>query len=765
MLSARELEEGSADSTVEGQLGDGNYKWQLFVSADRPILVMSLLLGQSGNLTNLSTVTRDTIIRGGPGNDELWGGNGDDVIDPGDNSADSDELDIVHGSAGDDRIAYTGSGANGYQQLEYSELSEGVTVTIDGAANLATVDKGSAGTDTIVDIANPLDAGGSPPFNGVFELRGTPFDDTFDLALGDEQWMDIAGNAGADTFNIESGAVRIDYETSPAGVDVDLDAGRTDDDGFGDSDTINGSVWGVAGSEFSDEIRGSDNNESFVGRAGNDRIDGRGGRDRVNFGPNNPRFAGFFDIGAIDLDLAAGTVTGTWNGKALSYTLRNIEWVQGGPGNDTLRGTDGNDILDGGAGNDVINPGDSDGNDLVYGSPGSDRIVYTDSTGDRAYQSLNYFWSYDAYYDHGLRVTVDGVGNRATVSKGPNGTDTIVDIANPMSRWGFGIEGTSHDDVFTLTVDNGQWMQFSGGPGDDTFNISGGGSVTADGVVRADYLYPAPRNGIEVDLASGRASDDGFGDVDTFNGRVGQFRGTDLSDSIRGSDNDEFFIGRRGNDTIDGRGGRDTLQFDRTGVRDVVVDLAAGTATGIWGDSAYIHRTPWFLAPVEERAVGSLFTYEVSNIEVVWGSRVGRDRLLGSERDERLEGRQGDDVLDGRGGNDDLYGGDGNDTLIGGGSVNRDGRNDDKLEGGAGNDTFVIGYGDGFNTIHDFTNGEDRIDLSALGFASYSDLRAVISLPGNGTGTWIDLSRYGGGGVSLWQYFDINGLDASDFLL
>ena len=291
-----------------------------------------------------------------------------------------------------------------------------------------------------------------------------------------------------------------------------------------------------------------------------------------------------------------------------------------------------------------------------------------------------------------------------------------MDIANPLSGSGFWLVGTSSDDVFNLTVGTGQWMQFTGGPGDDTFNI------TADDAVRVDYSYPRPRNGIEVDLARGRASDDGFGDVDTVNGTVGQIRGTDLSDTIRGSDHDEFFIGRRGDDTIDGRGGRDTLQFDRRGVRDVVVDSAAGTATGVWGGGAYIHRTPWFLAPVEEQAVGSIFSYEVSNIEVVWGSRVGRDRLLGSGRDERLEGREGDDFLDGRRGNDDLYGGDGSDTLIGGGSVNRDGRNDDKLEGGTGNDTFVIGYGDGdgdgVNTIHDFTNGEDRIDLHALGFAS-----------------------------------------------
>ena len=57
MLSAKALEEGSSENGFEfdGSFGDGSGKWQLFVSADQPILVMSLLLSESGNLTNLST--------------------------------------------------------------------------------------------------------------------------------------------------------------------------------------------------------------------------------------------------------------------------------------------------------------------------------------------------------------------------------------------------------------------------------------------------------------------------------------------------------------------------------------------------------------------------------------------------------------------------------------------------------------------------------------------------------------------------------------
>ena len=739
LYSARNLEDGHSD--FEGSLGAGSGKWQLVVSANRPIQVMNLMRTPTGHMTGLSSTTGDPTIRGGPAGDELWGGNGNDVINPGDNGHVDNESDTVYGSGGNDRIVYTDSGPRGFQSLRYSELNAGVTVMIEGAANRATVDKGSTGTDTIVDIANPLNASGSPPYNGNFELRGTPFDDVFELALDDGHWMAIVGGAGDDTFNIESGAVRIDYETSPAGVDVDIDAGRADDDGFGNSDTFNGPVWGVAGSEFSDEIRGSDGNDRFVGRAGSDRIDGRGGsRDRLSFGSNNPRFAGFFDVGDIELDLKAGTATGTWNGKAFSYTLRSIEEVYGGPGNDTLRGTDGNDRLDGGPGNDIIDPRDSDGGDYIWGSAGNDRIVYTDSTGNRAYQGLTYFWRYDPFYDQGIDVTIDGVGNRATVNKGPDGTDTIVDIANPMGQWGFGLEGTSANDVFDLSIGQGQWMQVSGGPGNDRFNIRG------DGGNRISYAHPSPRNGIDVDLAARRANDDGFGDVDTFSGRVREILGTDLSDTIRGSDANESFIGRRGNDIIDGRGGWDRLRFDRTGVGDIVVDLSAGTATGIWGDSAFTLESPWFLEPITEQVVSNTFSYTISNIEHVRGGE-GNDRLYGSRSNDRLEGGPGNDILQGNG------------------SPSTGHHDDDELHGGAGNDTFVLGRGDGVTPIEDFTNGEDRIDLNALGIASYSDLRAVTSLMDDGSGIWIDLSRYGGGGIVLENFRDIDGLDASDFLL
>ena len=64
-LSAQQLEAGGSE--FEGRFGDGTGKWQLSVSADRPLLVMSLLESPTGNLTNLSSPGSRGAQQGGDG--------------------------------------------------------------------------------------------------------------------------------------------------------------------------------------------------------------------------------------------------------------------------------------------------------------------------------------------------------------------------------------------------------------------------------------------------------------------------------------------------------------------------------------------------------------------------------------------------------------------------------------------------------------------------------------------------------------------------
>ena len=743
LYSAQELETGHSESDFEGGLGDGTGKWQLFVSANRPIQAMSLMSTPTGHITNLSATKDDDIIRGGTGSDEIWGGEGDDILNPGHNDLGHD---IVHGSAGDDRIIYTDSGTSAYQELTYSELSSGrIVATIDGSTNLAMVDKGSAGTDTIVDIANPMNAAVVRPFGG-FGLYGTPFGDTYHLTV-DNQWMQVGGGAGNDTFNLQIsgyGGVAIDYKDARNGIRVDLGADTVDDDGFGGRDTIvvnSGYAPVILGSEFSDVMVGDGNNNAFMGRQGDDDIDGGGGTDGLNFSylAGSPGYS--VSVDNLNVDLEAGTATGTWNGGAFSYRISRIENVRGHMGNDiirgdsgsnrirglggndTLRGEAGDDRLEGGEGDDILNPGHNDlGHDIVHGSAGDDRIIYTDS-GTSAYQEL----TYSELSSGRIVATIDGSTNLAMVDKGSAGTDTIVDIANPMNAavvrpfGGFGLYGTPFGDTYHLTVDN-QWMQVGGGAGNDTFNlqISGYGGVAID--------YKDARNGIRVDLGADTVDDDGFGGRDTIvvnSGYAPVILGSEFSDVMVGDGNNNAFMGRQGDDDIDGGGGTDGLNFSylagspgySVSVDNLNVDLEAGTATGTWN--------------------GGAFSYRISRIENVRG-HMGNDIIRGDSGSNRIRGLGGNDTLRGEAG-------------------------DDRLEGGEGDDTFVFGLRHGNDTIADFTDGEDRMDFNELNLSSHSDVTSATTSRSDGS-VHIDLSRFGGGTIILLN-FDIADLNASDILL
>ena len=58
VFTAQELELGTHER-LSGSLGDGNGKWQLFISSSQEIRVMSLIQSMTGHLTNLSSQTSD----------------------------------------------------------------------------------------------------------------------------------------------------------------------------------------------------------------------------------------------------------------------------------------------------------------------------------------------------------------------------------------------------------------------------------------------------------------------------------------------------------------------------------------------------------------------------------------------------------------------------------------------------------------------------------------------------------------------------------
>ena len=90
--------------------------------------------------------------------------------------------------------------------------------------------------------------------------------------------------------------------------------------------------------------------------------------------------------------------------------------------------------------------------------------------------------------------------------------------------------------------------------------------------------------------------------------------------------------------------------------------------------------------------------------------------LTGNAWSHLIQGNNGANVLTGGSGNDTLMGYGGNDTLF----------------GGAGADRFVFAHGTGQDSIGDFVTGTDKIDLTAIGFASYQDvINATHDVGGN----------------------------------
>jgi Ca2+-binding RTX toxin-like protein len=313
------------------------------------------------------SATEPTLIQGSDGDDQLIGTPSDDQIITGDATPNGD---FVRGSAGDDTIDMSGMNqSTAFMTMSYQDLGSAITVTVDGAANTATVDKGVLGTDTLEGIENPLFAG----FNlGGFGVIGTAQGDTFNLAPGTDQWMQVRGGDGVDSYDIgDTGFVRLDFAfvgaTQGAEIDLGLASGQIISDGFGNTETITGpgTVWEIRGTENGDLITGSAADESFISLQGDDTIDGGGGFDRLRYDRPGVDF--------VTADLAESTVTGFWFGNAFTDTISNIEHLRGSGNDDVLVGNAEDNRLEGGGGDDFLSG--NGGDNTLHGGDGVDTFV------------------------------------------------------------------------------------------------------------------------------------------------------------------------------------------------------------------------------------------------------------------------------------------------------------------------------------------------------------------------------------------------------
>lgn len=193
--------------------------------------------------------------------------------------------------------------------------------------------------------------------------------------------------------------------------------------------------------------------------------------------------------------------------------------------------------------------------------------------------------------------------------------------------------------------------------------------------------------GAEEFVAGESGGGDGGGDPTPPEGGNGVLRGTPGRDVLRGRAENNRIYGRGGNDRLFGRGGNDLIK------------AGAGRDRLVGG-------------PGRDRLFG----------------QAGNDKLIGGGSKDRLNGLGGKDVL--RGGNDRdfLNGGSGNDRLHGG-------NGNDVITTGGGRDRIFTRPSQGFDTVKDFRDGQDKLKVFGASFGQLTVQRSgddvLISLGDN----------------------------------
>ncbi len=302
-----------------------------------------------------------------------------------------------------------------------------------------------------------------------------------------------------------------------------------------------------------------------------------------------------------------------------------------------------------------------------------------------------------------LGGTLTGMDMAATalqtvISAVQSSSGTIADLTEAV--WGgerFNITGHGGKDV----VEGGGKADKIATKGGNDLVIATAGKDTIDGGAARDrltYEDISLPNGISVDLKAGTVKvgsktqtivgfevlaatnqdDDLYGSsgADSIFGLHGEdiIEGRGGGDFLYGEDGDDFIHGNGGNDMLFGGGGRDNL----------IAGAGDDTMNGNGG--------------ADTIAAGA-------GDDIIDGAN-GSDRIDAGTGDDTVRGGNGADTIDGGGGDDRLNGGGGADTLRGNGG-------DDTLTGNGGADIFQFRASDRNDTINDFRQGQDKIQIQS----------------------------------------------------
>ncbi len=738
----------------------------------------------SGGDDILAGDSRDNEIRGGGGNDRLYGG-------PGGNYKNDSNNDMMYGGAGHDHVF----GGKGGDMLDGGAGKDNLW----GNGGVNTY-YGGPGSDTIHASREDVDVAARGTAAVVIDGHGgEDAEDATGSAIMKNSIRDMDTLSFANFMDemLEDGTgITLDLETAHADIVKRIDHVI----GTAERDVLTGT------NDAPETIEGGDGRDTLVG--------GTESGDTVSYASSDR---------GVRVQLGDGTESNPSGGHASGDTISGFENATGSAHGDdltahnegsTLKGLDGDDELNGGAGNDTLEGGA--GADELDGGI-QDRTADTEANEQE--NTLSYAGS-----SAGVRINLDALtfsGGDAEgdeietydyiddmgTTTGDNPTDDDEEIEVATFRH---VTGSHHDDHLTGDrFDN----KLVGNDGDDTLRgregsdhlVGGKGADMMDGGTARgarpgadtdeDWVDYSGMTAVTVNLATGM-------------GMAGPAMGDTLAniEVVWGSSKGDTFIASQGKDIIYGGADNDTVSYEAS-KHGVTVSLAEGThhnrfatageeyATPNDGDEDTLGTSEWadtnrpsgnlsgdtgqegdegFIADKSYARGDVLGSIEnltgSSRNDVLTGDNeanvlkggAGNDELNGGlDSDtavDKLYGESGDDILNGIGGADMLHGGAGKDKLFGGagGDILDGGAGDDDLTGGEGSDTFVFSPGNGSDAILDLSvvadgdadaNGtSDRINLSAFGIRE-GDLAGLLSdRAGN---VIVNLEDYGGGRITI----------------
>ena len=226
------------------------------------------------------------ILLGGADNNILIGGAAGDVLD---------------GGSGQDEARYHQAGVAIKADLASSGVNTGEAAgdTYTSIENLF----GSNFGDTLSgdDFANVISGHGG---NDVINGRGGA-----DMLFGGDGDDNLTGGAGIDSFNGGNGIDRVQYQSSPVGLRVDLqNPGTNTGDAAGETYVLIEDIVASSGGESlfgnasANKLFGFDGADRVFGRAGNDTLFGGDGNDIINGGADNDILVGGQDVDTFRFD-------------------------------------------------------------------------------------------------------------------------------------------------------------------------------------------------------------------------------------------------------------------------------------------------------------------------------------------------------------------------------------------------------------------------------------------------------------------------------